>query len=83
MHDAMSGMTAGLEGKQGEEFDKAFIDEMIVHHQGAIEMANMAKLKSQRVEIQQLAGDIITAQSSEINMMHGWYEQWFGTQHGH
>lgn len=34
----------GLVGKTGDEFDQAFTSEMIEHHQGAIEMADLAAL---------------------------------------
>ena len=38
-HMNMNQMTESLKDKQGDEFDKAFIAEMIVHHQGAVDMA--------------------------------------------
>lgn len=78
MHGTMDAMTSGLEGKSGDAFDKAFIDEMIAHHQGAIDMANQVRLKSQRPELQQLALDIIEAQTGEIKMMREWRTTWFG-----
>jgi predicted outer membrane protein len=33
MHGEMNDMMKGLEGKTGDEFDKAFLKEMIVHHE--------------------------------------------------
>lgn len=77
MQDTMSGMMTGLQGKTGDDFDKAFIDEMIVHHQGAIDMANLVLTTSKRPELVELAHNIITAQSSEITMMQTWRESWF------
>jgi uncharacterized protein (DUF305 family) len=77
MSDTMAGMTSGLEGKSGDEFDHAFIDEMIVHHEGAVAMAEQALKVSQRPEIRTLAEAIITAQTTEIGMMRGWLRAWF------
>lgn len=79
MDSTMSGMTAGLENKQGAAFEQAFIKEMIVHHEGAVAMAEMVLQKTQRPELVQLANDIISAQTREINMMRGWDTQWFGS----
>jgi uncharacterized protein (DUF305 family) len=38
----MDDMTAALKNKNGKDFDKTFIETMIPHHQGAIDMANLA-----------------------------------------
>lgn len=78
MRQMMSAMSAGLEGKTGEDFDAAFLEEMIPHHQGAIEMARMVIATSKRPELIKLANDIIAAQQKEIDMMRGWQKSWFG-----
>jgi uncharacterized protein (DUF305 family) len=77
----MTGMTAGLEGKRGADFDHAFIDEMIVHHEGAVAMAEAALEYAEREEVKNLAREIIEAQTREIGMMRGWMEEWFGAGH--
>ena len=77
MDSMMSGMMAGLEGKTGDEFDKAFLSEMIVHHQGAVEMAKAVLKTSKKPELLKLANDIISAQNKEITMMQGWEKAWF------
>lgn len=77
MHAAMESMDRGLVSKTGNEFDKAFISEMIVHHQGAIDMANMALSKAEHQEIKDLAKAIISAQESEIKQMEQWQSSWF------
>jgi uncharacterized protein (DUF305 family) len=77
MHTTMDGMAASLEGKTGDTFDKAFIDEMIVHHEGAVAMAEMVLEKSKRPELLKLASDIISAQTSEIQTMKTWRSTWF------
>ncbi|MBL8158800.1 DUF305 domain-containing protein [bacterium] len=77
MGNTMTNMTAGLEGKSGEEFEKAFIDEMIVHHEGAVDMAEILLQKTQRPELVKLGNDIISAQTNEIEMMKEWRQTWF------
>ncbi len=77
MHSMMSGMMAGLEGKTGDEFDKAFLSEMVVHHQGAVEMAEAVLSTSKRPELIKLANEIISAQTKEIKMMQDWQKAWF------
>ncbi|NOS67432.1 MAG: DUF305 domain-containing protein [Candidatus Peribacteraceae bacterium] len=71
--DDMSGM---LEGLSGDEFDAAFIQGMIPHHQGAIDMANAALTSSKHAEIQKMAKDIMSAQQQEIDQMRQWQKSW-------
>ena len=59
------------------DFDRAFIEEMIPHHQLAIMMANMLQSGTNRPEMKQLAENIITSQSKEIQEMQTWYKQWY------
>ena len=72
----MSQMSHSLQGKTGDDFDQAFIAEMIEHHQGAIDMAKLAQKNAKHDEVKALAGDIITAQTNEINMMKNWQKEW-------
>ena len=58
-------------------FDRAFIDSMIPHHQSAIEMAQVARHKSQNPRIKELATNIVEAQKREISQMKQWREQWY------
>ena len=78
MADQMAAMNAGLVGKTGDDFDRAFIAEMIPHHQGAIAMAEQAIAHANHPEIRQMAEAIIGAQSSEITQMTAWHAAWFG-----
>lgn len=80
MNSTMSGMMAGLNGKTGDEFDKAFLSEMITHHQGAVVMAQAVLKNSKRPELIKLANDIISAQTGEITMMKNWQKSWFNIQ---
>lgn len=80
MQDSMDGMMAGLDGKIGDEFDKAFLSEMIMHHQGAVEMAEAALTNAKHEEIKAMANAIISAQTTEIGQMQSWQRNWYGTK---
>lgn len=67
-------------GSADDKYDLRFIDAMIEHHEGAIQMAEDAKMKSSREEIKNLADDIIEAQSSEIEMLKEWKEEWYSNK---
>lgn len=77
MGNAMDDMMTGLQGKTGDDFDKAFLSEMITHHQGAINMAQAALQDAKHPELKQLAQNIITAQTSEIAQMQTWQKSWY------
>lgn len=78
MAGMMHGMMMGLQGKTGDDFDEAFLDEMIIHHQGAVDMAKAVLTSSYRAELKAFANEIITAQTREIEQMQAWRSQWFG-----
>lgn len=82
MHTAMDDMTASLEGKEGDAFDEAFLESMIVHHEGAVEMAEAALKHSAHGEIRELSKAIIATQSVEISQMRVWLSDWFA-DHNH
>lgn len=58
-------------------FDAQFIDGMIEHHQGAIDMAEQALEQAEHPELQQMAEDIVTVQTQEIDQMTGWRQSWY------
>ncbi|HXF44410.1 MAG TPA: DUF305 domain-containing protein [Candidatus Paceibacterota bacterium] len=58
--------------------DQHFIEQMIVHHDDAIAMAELALERVTRPEIRTLAENIIAAQTSENEQMRRWYRDWFG-----
>lgn len=74
--DNMAVMTSELKGKTGSEFDKAFLTQMIMHHESAIDMARPAASNAQRQEVKDLAKAIITAQTAEIAKMKQWQKDW-------
>ena len=76
MMDDMAGMTAQLDGKSGDDFDRAFLEQMILHHQSAIDMAAPGEKNASRQEVKDLAEAIVKAQSKEIAQMQTWQKEW-------
>lgn len=74
-HDMpMAGMVsdedlAALEGASGAEFDRRFLEHMIEHHEGAVDMANDALADGADPELRTLLQEIVTAQEAEIAEM--------------
>ena len=61
---------------KGEDYDRTFLMNMMAHHQGAVDMANLAASKAKRQEIKTLADGIVQAQTSEITQMTAWQKEW-------
>lgn len=76
MADSMKMDMSKLSNSKDKAFDLAFIEMMIPHHDGAVEMAKEALTKSEKPEIKTLANQIIKAQEAEIKMMGEWKEKW-------
>lgn len=73
---SMADMNKQLEGLSGDAYDKAFIEMMIAHHQGAIDMAQLSATRAKHDEIKQLSTNIISAQEKEIADMTQWQVDW-------
>ncbi|MFJ9779106.1 DUF305 domain-containing protein [Amycolatopsis sp. NPDC101161] len=76
MSGSMPGMMSDADLKQlgaakGAEFDKMWLDMMIKHHQGAIDMAKTELTKGANADAKALAQKIIDAQQAEITEMRG------------
>lgn len=61
-------MTALMDA-QGADFDRMWLEMMVAHHKGAIEMADTVKAQSQNPDVTKLADAIIAAQQGEITTM--------------
>lgn len=64
--------TAGAHNDQ----DVSFAQDMIPHHQQAIQMAEMAAAQASSAEVKDLAARIEKAQDPEIETMSGWLKTW-------
>jgi uncharacterized protein (DUF305 family) len=70
--------------RRAEPFDRAFLDLMIPHHEGAIRMAQIQLERGRNRTVKRLAEGIVDAQTNEIALLHQWRIQWFGvTGHEH
>ncbi|MFC8392881.1 DUF305 domain-containing protein [Streptomyces sp. NPDC057238] len=73
VHDMGGMMTAeemtGLENASGKAFDTAFMELMVKHHEGAVEMAKTEQADGAHAPAKKTAGEIITSQSAEIEQM--------------
>ncbi|MFC7839935.1 DUF305 domain-containing protein [Streptomyces sp. NPDC057382] len=58
-----------LEKTSGKAFDTAFMEMMIKHHEGAVEMAETEQADGAHGPAKKMAGQIITSQSAEIEQM--------------
>jgi uncharacterized protein (DUF305 family) len=72
--DTMQGMVDAatmtkLESLNGQEFDKLWLESMIGHHQGAIEMAKAEIANGDNMDAKNLAKNIVTTQEAEIGQM--------------
>ena len=82
-HGSMD-MGSGRTAKQmimhnGKYSDKAFINAMVPHHQGAIEMAEVALENAEHDEIRELSRNIVSTQQSEIGELKAIKTEEFGT----
>ena len=71
------GSTPGHGMMMNVEFDLAFIDMMIPHHEGAVAMAKVALARGEHQEIRALAQAIVDAQDAEIAQLQTWRSQWY------
>jgi uncharacterized protein (DUF305 family) len=58
-----------LDTLSGKQFDKAFLQMMIKHRQGAVTMAKTEQAHGSNVEAKVMADRIVTSQTAEITTM--------------
>lgn len=73
---SMADMTEQLKNKSGDDFDKAFVEMMISHHEGAVAMAELIPSRAKHDEIKELGEAIVAAQTKEIADMRQWQKDW-------
>ncbi len=64
-----------LEAADAKQGQKRYLEGMIEHHQGAVEMARKAQPTSQSPDVKQLTQSIIDSQNAEIEQMRGILKQ--------
>lgn len=63
---------------QFNDADLMFAQMMIVHHQGAIEMAELVPDRAASTDVKDLGEQIKQAQAPEIELMNTWIQSWTG-----
>ncbi|MCX8035045.1 MAG: DUF305 domain-containing protein [Candidatus Dojkabacteria bacterium] len=77
MSNTESAAMVGDFGKADKYVDQRFINAMIKHHLGSIDMAKQAQTNSSRDEIKSMANDIITVQQKEVDQLYQWKKDWY------
>ena len=62
-------MMTQLDGLTGTEFDQAFLEAMIAHHEGAIEMCTSLGEQGEAVRTEEMCDDITVTQAKQISQM--------------
>lgn len=65
-----------LETYIGDDHDRFYLANMLAHHIGAVDMAKLAQNNAKRTEVKNMAVNIISAQTTEINNMLNWQKNW-------
>jgi uncharacterized protein (DUF305 family) len=82
-HDSMSmgskSMAKQMVMLNGKYSDRRFIDAMVPHHQGAIEMAEVALGNAEHEEIKDLSRNIVSTQQAEIEELKSIKKEEFGS----
>jgi uncharacterized protein (DUF305 family) len=73
------GMARQMVMRNGKYSDKAFIDAMVPHHQGAVAMAQVALKNAEHGQIKELSRNIVSTQQEEIEKLESIKKEEFGT----
>ncbi|ONI90697.1 DUF305 domain-containing protein [Saccharothrix sp. ALI-22-I] len=73
-HESMPGMAtdeqlAALKAASGADFDRLYLQLMIAHHEGALQMAIELLSTGSDVRVEEMANDVVASQTDEINRM--------------
>jgi len=64
--------------RTADPFDRAFVDEMVPHHTGAVKMAEVVLESTKDAELRKLAEGIISTQEGEIEEMNAFRTEKYG-----
>ena len=72
-------MMRDIEGLSVEEAEKAFLEDMVVHHEMAVMKSRqlLEKDLAEHSEVEDMARSIIEQQDQEIELMQKWLNEWF------
>ncbi len=74
--------TMASSGKRDVPYDLRFLNEMIMHHQGAVMSSEMMIADSKRPEMRKLAQSIARSQTRQIEQMRQWRGEWYPEARG-
>ncbi len=57
--------------------DRHFLEMMLYHHQGTIEMVKLAPSRSKHPEMLKLADSMLQTQTREMSQLQSWYKSWY------
>ena len=77
---AQIGQMGSLDQLSGDDFDKAFLMQMTMHHAMAVEMSRPVVAKAAHQETKDLAQSISDDQTKEIAQMRSWAKDWYGME---
>ena len=63
---------------RAKPFDRAFVDEMVPHHEGAVRMAKAVLARTRDTELRRLAETIVATQEREIRQMNAFRVKAYG-----
>lgn len=69
------GQATGIEAPEPNDADKKFIQNMIVHHEQAVRMSDLAPERASSRDVKELASRISDVQGLEIDAMNRWLSQ--------
>jgi uncharacterized protein (DUF305 family) len=69
-----------LAALEGEEFEIAFMEMMIDHHEGAIREGTRCVERGYHEELVDLCHNIVQVQTEEIELMQSWLSEWYGIE---
>jgi uncharacterized protein (DUF305 family) len=78
--DVNSKMHVGMNVVDKGDADRYFVESMLAHHIGAVDMAKVQLEYGKDPELRKLAEEIIKAQEVEINQMKKWLDVHYGKE---
>ncbi|MES2642484.1 MAG: DUF305 domain-containing protein [Myxococcota bacterium] len=79
IHSSTPNVTPEALGPETASSDRMFLEMMVPHHEGAVDMARIALERAEHPEIKSLAESIIASQEAEVATMSAWRKAWFGS----
>ena len=85
VHPEMSGQMKGMASEQqmqqlndstGDEFDMLYLELMIEHHIGGVEMAEKQVRQGSNQKLIEMAESMVKIQEEEISLMREWQNEW-------